>query len=78
MNVFPADDLLILVLVGVSGVTSGYINPSCFVVAEVQNARREGRVGTDGVAAGGTVRQHLLGAIMSFAVGGPALLPARR
>jgi hypothetical protein len=77
MNVFPADDVLILVLVGVSGVTSGYINTSCFVVAggymKTPDAKKAGSALMNLSLQGALVASISFGAIMSFAVDGPAL-----
>ena len=77
MNVFPADDMLILLLVGVSGVTSGYINTSCFVVAggymKTPDAKKAGSALMNLSLQGALVASISFGAIMSFAVDGPAL-----
>ncbi len=74
---FMSNDLLLLILVGVSGVTAGYINTSCFVVAgsymKSPTQKKTGAGVMNLTMQLSLVVSILFGAILSFTV--PTTLP---
>ena len=80
MGGLPADDILIIILVGISGLTSGYINTSCFVVAgqymKSPDTKKAGSALMNLSLQGALIASIGFGAIMSFATADSSALPA--